>query len=825
MSTHSLRFRQLAVNISVLIGGLFGLSSAHALEMCVNNVALLKSALSFGQIQSTPYTIKVVQGTYLMDAAIHTTLSTRTSIQGGYTANCASRDVDPANTIIDVGLGRYTFLHQEKSSPEARLDIDGLTFRNSDYGFAFLAGGFGTFNDDDGSVHISNTRFTDIHSSAHVLELGVFDSYLSLENVLFDHVSSYGDTCAVVAYSHGGSGIAMNHVTADLATANHFCFDADNEAANISVYNSILWSSTGGHPLFIGQDDEDSQFTSFNNIYDHEFMLGSVSVSGKINADPRWVDPAGGNYRLKTTPLSPAINSGTPVSPGGEPETDIEGHARSQGLFPDRGAYESSYNDQAVLIVSNTQDSGGGSLRQALLDANSSPAIAKKIKFDIRGALNVPTCPAVIKLNSVLPSVAAPVSIDGYTQPLSSVNTSADAFNAATCVLVKANSGSLGYGFRVAQTATASTSLSLRGIGMGGFSQPVMLLGGSNHVIAGNQFGGTALGIDLPGASLNAVAIGFNASGTLIVGGPALADRNVIGAAEYAGVSIQSTVDSTPDKCQIVNNLIGLTPSGTGLLPNSVGVNAAGAGCSIVRNRIAGNTSVNLWLNGGGDRHLVQQNVVGWAGQNSVANNAIGILVNGSDNIIGAGGNGGTLTANTVRYNNGGGIVIRGDAASTRNNSVKANYVYYNVGGSQIDLQVSDTPMGPTENDPGDLDLGPNYLQNFPVAKNLVYTGSNAIDRPATLSGMLDSLPGAQRVDVFFSSIPTSHNRGQAQQHLSRATVVVDTNGRKFFTLPILVPNQAAGGVISMVATDGAGNSSEIGNGLATDTLFADGVD
>ncbi|MEO7875161.1 MAG: hypothetical protein ABIR62_03525 [Dokdonella sp.] len=43
--------------------------------------------------------------------------------------------------------------------------------------------------------------------------------------------------------------------------------------------------------------------------------------------------------------------------------------------------------------------------------------------------------------------------------------------------------------------------------------------------------------------------------------------------------------------------------------------------------------------------------------------------------------------------------------------------------------------------------------------------------------------------------------------------------------MPILVPSQAVGGVISMTSTDAAGNTSEIGNGLAIDTVFADGVD
>ena len=150
-----------------------------------------------------------------------------------------------------------------------------------------------------------------------------------------------------------------------------------------------------------------------------------LNSDAAVFTDPSslWIDPANGNYRLKTNPVSPAINSGTGQIFGGEPGTDIEGHPRIVGSAPDRGAYESSFSDFAVLTVTNTHDSGAGSLRQAMLDANSSPTIAKQIKFDIRDANLQPICPAVIALSSALPTVgsSSPVmslKIDDLPAPL-----------------------------------------------------------------------------------------------------------------------------------------------------------------------------------------------------------------------------------------------------------------------------------------------------------------------------------------------------------------------------------------------------------------------
>ncbi|MCB1037565.1 MAG: hypothetical protein KDD47_27280, partial [Acidobacteria bacterium] len=65
----------------------------------------------------------------------------------------------------------------------------------------------------------------------------------------------------------------------------------------------------------------------------------------------------------------------------------------------------------ATFTVDQTGDSGSGSLRQAILDANGTTAL-DTIEFDIPGG-----GPFVIQPSSALPAVSQPVVIDGTTQP------------------------------------------------------------------------------------------------------------------------------------------------------------------------------------------------------------------------------------------------------------------------------------------------------------------------------------------------------------------------------------------------------------------------
>src|SRR2546425_11027634 len=64
----------------------------------------------------------------------------------------------------------------------------------------------------------------------------------------------------------------------------------------------------------------------------------------------------------------------------------------------------------ATFTVLNTSDSGAGSLRQAIIDANNNPG-TDLISFRIPG-----TKPYTITPGSALPSITDPVTIDGTTQ-------------------------------------------------------------------------------------------------------------------------------------------------------------------------------------------------------------------------------------------------------------------------------------------------------------------------------------------------------------------------------------------------------------------------
>jgi hypothetical protein len=81
-----------------------------------------------------------------------------------------------------------------------------------------------------------------------------------------------------------------------------------------------------------------------------------------------------------------------------------------------------------TFTVTNTSDSGAGSLRQAIDDANANPG-ADTIAFNIPGA-GVHTITPLTDL----PQITDGVTIDGYTQPGSSVNTDPIATNAALLI-------------------------------------------------------------------------------------------------------------------------------------------------------------------------------------------------------------------------------------------------------------------------------------------------------------------------------------------------------------------------------------------------------
>jgi hypothetical protein len=109
------------------------------------------------------------------------------------------------------------------------------------------------------------------------------------------------------------------------------CPQLSDGRPNLTVTNCILRGGfqRGDCPSF---SQAKAQVT-YSNLQFIEFRPGG----GNIDTDPKFVNPAGGDYHLQST--SPCINTGTASAPG-LPATDMDGLPRVMGSAPDMGAYE-----------------------------------------------------------------------------------------------------------------------------------------------------------------------------------------------------------------------------------------------------------------------------------------------------------------------------------------------------------------------------------------------------------------------------------------------------------------------------------------------------
>jgi len=826
---HARRISRFSRTLSILLVAAFP-ALAGASETCVDNIAQLQTAFVLASLQSQVSTIKLVQGTYPLSGQNNYLFLGPMTLLGGYTANCATRSVNPANTVVDLGgAGGALRIFQSEGPDRAAIGVDGLTFTNGTE--VSLTTGLHHLveSNDPGDLTVTRSRFRTLGlgngTTTIPVSFSVTSGTLRVEDVVVDDIESADQNgCSAWLELEGDSRATMNYATVDLSDNHDFCLGISGSSSfQFDIYNSIVWASDGtlssihGDPYALGNEFSVNIGSSIFHTY---FGGGSYGHSNNLDVDPLWNAPASGNYHLQ--PASPAVNSGDILDPLGAPPTDVAGGARWIGSHPDRGAYESSVNDLASFVVTSTADAGAHTLRQAILDSNSSNNPAT-ITFNIAHA-----CPATIGLATPLPHITSPIIIDGYTQPGASANTDPDASNAVLCVLVKPVSGALADALLVPSTGANAASLVVRGLGFGGFGQPIMLLGGANHVIAGNQFGGSVAGVALPGAALQAISIGVNAGGSLVVGGQAIADRNVIGGAGFYGINVQSAVASSPDACQIVNNLIGVAANGVTPVPNFTGIGLSGSGCSVTSNRIVGNSQDAILINGGND-NVIQRNVLGVDVQgNGVFNSGAGVhITSGDGNVIGTSAGSSitsTLLANTIRFMVDGGVV----ASAGTGNSIRSNLIYENGAtgsGMAIDLGVT----GPTANDPDDTDGGPNLLQNFPIVSGISFATPppvSATNVGATAHGAINGSAGTYRIDAYFANGCGAGGRGTAHDYAGAAVVTIPPGAmHAAFSFAVTVPNVLADATLALSATDAAGNTSEIGPCTPLDAIFTDGFE
>jgi len=344
----------------------------------------------------------------------------------------------------------------------------------------------------------------------------------------------------------------------------------------------------------------------------------------------------------------------------------------------------------ADITVTNTNDAGSGSLRQAILVANSN-GVPDTINFDIS-----PTCIGAcqIILASPLPILTEDgTTIDGY-----SLDGTAEATASSAAVIgIKLDGSGLATGNGLSITASncvvkglAIGHFPLNGIGIGKITPDDTA---ANNTISGNYIGVNAAGTLINVNGLSGVFIGLGGTNNL-VGGDQPADRNIISGNILEGVGIHG---AGTNNNTVSGNYIGTNYYGTSSLPNTwQGVRIYGGAQD---NTIGGDTP--------GERNLISGNVkdgvaiigVGTNG-NTVSGNYIGITIGGAVTLpntehgieISSGAQNNTIggvntnpggecsgDCNVISGNFSSGVYISGEG--TTGNTVSGNYIGTDPGG------------------------------------------------------------------------------------------------------------------------------------------------
>ncbi len=503
----------------------------------------------------------------------------------------------------------------------------------------------------------------------------------------------------------------------------------------------------------------------------------------------------------------------------------------------------------ATYTVDITADSGPGSLRWAMTEANTTSGL-DSVVFSIPGSP-----PHTIRPDSILPTITDPVVIDATTQPgwagdpvieLDGSRTTWITYGAgiriecggstvrgfvinrfpADGVALYGGAGNVVQGNYVGTDVTGTMPLGNGHEGVGMNDSHDNVVGGTTpetrNVISGNLRSGVIMG-GYGGASGNQVVgnyIGLDATGTIALGnavdcvwiGHAAHDNTVGGAAPGAGNFIAGAGRFAVGIMQyaagnhILGNYVGTDVSGSvalgnggsgiSVLSSSTG-NVIGGTSPAAGNLVSGNPGHGILIEGSnGNQVLINYVGTDATGTGPLGNGGDGIRVYGdaSNNAIGfLGGTGGS----TVAFNAGAGILVWSGVA----NLILGNSVHSN-GGLGIDLGAD----GVTPNDPGDGDTGANNLQNFPVLTSVSSGGGIT-----SVQGELNSTPNSAFTLQFFSSAqsdPTGY--GEGESFIGETSVTTDGNGTALYAVsfPGDVP---LGYVVSGTATDASGNTSEFG--------------
>lgn len=407
----------------------------------------------------------------------------------------------------------------------------------------------------------------------------------------------------------------------------------------------------------------------------------------------------------------------------------------------------------ATITVTSNADSGGGTLREAILASNASTGVLDEINFS--GVTS-------IALATPLPAITDPVFINGGTTPAVELN------GAGTHT---AGIGSIGLWVRAGGTT-------IRGMIVNRFAEAGIRMDSDGagidngntitaSVIGANQLVDTAL----PNINRGILIVGTTGHN---IGGGNIADRNFISGNLGRGIEI-----TTGGSATIRGNYIGTDGVGTGDLGNtSHGIQIVNSSGSTVggtnngvtdRNVISGNNGNGVMIVADfaapASNNVVLGNYIGVdaAGSMALANEGSGVVVQAADNTIGSAAGGGGR--NVIAGNKANGITIGSSLAT--GNSVVGNYIGVGANGTSAvanvgsGVQIANNAFGNAVGGTSGVTLGASPACTG--ACNTIANNGDAVSQSAKSGIYLDITAGAGnalRANYIFNNLGTGIDLG-----------------------------------------------------------------
>ena len=523
-----------------------------------------------------------------------------------------------------------------------------------------------------------------------------------------------------------------------------------------------------------------------------------------------------------------------------------------------------------TFTVTNIADTGTGSLRQAITDANNHVGL-DTIAFNIPGSGVHTITPA-----TALPSIVDPLTIDGYTQPGAKPNTNGPGLgdNAVLRIEIDGTNAAPGIATGCLVVDLGGGGSTIRGLVINRCPKAAITLGNSvgGNVIEGNFIGTNSTGSVAMGNGAGVVLVD-NGSGESndTIGGITPDARNLLSG--NLGDGIVFAANAAGSGHHVEGNFIGVNAAGTAALGNAgTGIalrfattnNVIGGTTAAARNIISGNMSFGIFISNLARPNQVtgnsiQGNFIGTdlTGTIALGNGGDGIQINDFNNMVGGSTSG---VGNVIAANSGSGISTNADTSLVQGNSIgtdvsgtinlgnhfdgvfvnanstviggtaagTANKIGFN-GGNGINVFTTNNignafnqnsifsnghlgidlgNDGVTLNDLGDADTGANNLQNFPVITSVTNSGGMT-----TIAGKLNSVASTTyRIEFFANDAIDPSGYGEGQTFVGFKNVTTNASGNVSFTATF--PQIGAGQRVTATATDPNNNTSEFSGAI-----------